>query len=1007
MRSHTTIMCLLFVMNIEAQERPDARNLIALVRPDLEKAGFSEEDLADVIIKDHYVTAHNGVQHTYMRQRWQGVEVWQGEIAVHRGPGGEVVKLNVGAIPDISSKVNATSPAVGAEAVLSTLVGREGLPMPRLDRMEEGHKRIYDGTDFGGMPVTVQLVHWPEDTVLRLVWDVDFSLPNGEHWWEVKVDAMTGKELDRVDRVIHCSFDGDHSMHDHSARAAPYNDEEEELLLPAGPNSYRVYAPPLESPNHGNRSVVTMPWLAGGIASPYGWHDTNGAPGAEHTITRGNNVFAREDIDGINSTPGFSPDGGASLDFDFAMNLAMPPTAYQSAAITNLFYWNNLLHDVLYAYGFDETSGNYQENNYGRGGTQGDAVIADAMDGSGTNNANFQTTPDGMPGRMQMFMWNYATPDRTSDLDNLVICHEYAHGLSTRLVGGPATPSCLNNAEQMGEGWSDYIGLMFTMKATDTRTTSRGVGTYLLAQPTTGNGIRPAPYTTNMAVNPYTYASTNLYGGLSQPHGIGFMWCTVLWEMTWDLIDQYGFSPDLYNGNGGNNIALRLVIDGMKLTPCHPGFVDARDAILAADQATYGGAHQLLIRQAFARRGLGYFASQGSTFSRDDQVESFELQPLITNLAVEAILEPAPNLIRNCGPWIVKARVRNMGLVQQNQVTLHYQLDNGPVVSRTVNIPLPHLQTTDIDFPMTPIHLVDIGQYVLRVWVELPGDELAADDEKTRTLNLSPGSALPHYGSMGIPGGYLWTHYALGSESSGWQFHTTDFSPLCTTALVHRRVGVPSPWTGGVQSPFLDIPSVGLHTFSYRRAYVPLISDPGTDTLRVMITTDCGQSWTTLQQLVAPAMATAPPQATGALTACGAWVYETISLLGYEGETIRLRIEVTSGAQPGGSSYVSRMIVSGVPPPVEVAVLDIISPEDALFFHCNNSPQPVSISLYSGGSQSVTGFDVGYRINGGPWVMETFVGTMVPGTFGTHVFSTPLADHRCRCLSTGSAGFPQ
>ena len=49
-------------------------------------------------------------------------------------------------------------------------------------------------------------------------------------------------------------------------------------------------------------------------------------------------------------------------------------------------------------------------------------------------------------------------PDRDSDLDNGVIAHEYGHGISNRLTGGPTTVTCLNNAEQMGEGWSDWFG---------------------------------------------------------------------------------------------------------------------------------------------------------------------------------------------------------------------------------------------------------------------------------------------------------------------------------------------------------------------------------------------------------------------------------------------------------------------------------------------------------------------------------------------------------------------
>src|SRR3990172_3920396 len=96
-------------------------------------------------------------------------------------------------------------------------------------------------------------------------------------------------------------------------------------------------------------------------------------------------------------------------------------------------------------------------------------------------------------------------PDRDSDLDAGVISHEYGHGISNRLTGGPATVACLNNAEQMGEGWSDYFALVLTTRPSDTRAVPRGVGTYVTYQPADGVGIRPTPYSTSMAVNPSTY----------------------------------------------------------------------------------------------------------------------------------------------------------------------------------------------------------------------------------------------------------------------------------------------------------------------------------------------------------------------------------------------------------------------------------------------------------------------------------------------------------------------
>lgn len=222
---------------------------------------------------------------------------------------------------------------------------------------------------------------------------------------------------------------------------------------------------------------------------------------------------------------------------------------------------------------------------------------------------------------------------RDSDLDNGIIAHEYGHGISIRLTGGPSQGGCLGVQEQMGEGWSDWIGMVMTIEPGDVGPDRRGVGTYVQAQPTTGNGIRPAPYSTDFGINNYTYGNL-CDGNITVPHGVGFIWSTMLWDMTWALIGQYGWDPDLYNGTGGNNIAMALVTEGMKLQPCSPGFVDGRDAILLADQQLYGGANQCLIWQAFATRGLGFSADQGSSNDRCDGTEAFDLAPTCNDVVI-------------------------------------------------------------------------------------------------------------------------------------------------------------------------------------------------------------------------------------------------------------------------------------------------------------------------------------------------------------------------------------
>ena len=264
-------------------------------------------------------------------------------------------------------------------------------------------------------------------------------------------------------------------------------------------------------------------------------------------------------------------------------------------------------------------------------------------------------------------------PELDGDFDNGIIAHEYGHGISTRLTGGPNNSSCLRNAEQAGEGWSDWFGLMLTMKPGDTGAKPRGIGTYVQNQPTSGRGIRPSPYSTDFAVNNYTYGATN-NAVLTAPHGVGFVWATTIWDLTWALVDKYGFDPNLYTGKAGNNLAMQLVIDGLKLQPCNPGFVDARDAILAADRANNAGVNQQLIWTVFARRGLGFSAQQGLSTSRSDQVEAFDVPPAfvcaaptitVSRTSTVATNGPASTIYLGYGPQDVQlqANSTSTGLV--------------------------------------------------------------------------------------------------------------------------------------------------------------------------------------------------------------------------------------------------------------------------------------------------------------------------------------------------------
>ncbi len=224
------------------------------------------------------------------------------------------------------------------------------------------------------------------------------------------------------------------------------------------------------------------------------------------------------------------------------------------------------------------------------------------------------------------------TPRIDGELDNTVITHEFFHGVSTRLTGGPNNSNCLTNREQMGEGWSDYNALMMTTDWSKAKTTDgsigRPIGNYAIGLSDEYGGIRWYPYSTDLSVNPWTYDSVIKSSRVATDiHTLGEVWCAMLWDLTWDLIKSDGINTAFWDASktGGNTVAMKLVIEGLKLQKCSPGFVDGRDAILKADTVLFNRKYSGVIWKAFAKRGLGFSAKEGSTNIVNDGTAAYDL----------------------------------------------------------------------------------------------------------------------------------------------------------------------------------------------------------------------------------------------------------------------------------------------------------------------------------------------------------------------------------------------
>ncbi|WP_457391945.1 M36 family metallopeptidase [Roseateles sp. P5_E1] len=280
--------------------------------------------------------------------------------------------------------------------------------------------------------------------------------------------------------------------------------------------------------------------------------------------------------------------------------------------LLNIFYFCNYMHDCLFILGFDELAGNFQQTNFSQGGSAGDAVRARAHSGAVFGTANMSTPPDGTPPVMNMGL--VTSTGRHTAFDADVVFHEYVHGLTNRLVGGPLDFDSLGKLQSggMGEGWSDYFAL--TIQNFFREEEKVVTGDWVV---NSAAGIRSAPYDD---------AFPNTYGDLRsipEVHDIGEVWCAALMMMTRRIRAALGDSKR------GYRLSWQIVVDGLKLLPADPTFLQSRDSILRAldDSAEAGHvtkdehrAARKAAWQAFAHFGMGVDAQSDDADDVDNIV---------------------------------------------------------------------------------------------------------------------------------------------------------------------------------------------------------------------------------------------------------------------------------------------------------------------------------------------------------------------------------------------------
>ena len=631
---------------------------------------LAASDFDDFRVLSETQSAHTRVTHLVMQQTYNGLDVNNAITSVHVDNDGRILAASsafVGGLiddPDITS----FSPGISAQQAVQQMAGSFGLTLTSSLTIVGQDGTLNQSTTLSGggislynIPAKLHYVPQAEGSV-ALSWSMAVRTVGNEHFYIASIDASDGSVNFANDWVNHAQ--------------------------------YNVFARPTTDPDDNGQSIVVDP--ADSLASPWGWHDTDGQDGPEFTDTRGNNVFVQVGSAGAAPTVnGLRAQGGEDLEFltDHDPLSAYSTEQNQDAGTANAFYWANLWHDMLVGYGFDEANGNFQANNYFGLGQDGDHIIIETQDPDAICGGFSLTVPEGFAGPTNQFVQlgfcNNALPARDGALDTTLVVHEITHGLSHRLVGGPTlnnggAVSPVSQMRGMGEGWSDWMVLMMTQDINDEPEDPRLIGQYFFNGgifPDGSDGIRRVPYSYDLSIDPLTFDNFNAQPDAisgadnNEVHNSGEIWASILWDLNWALIEEYGGKEVAFNENlhqavgktnaqfpigggmqgpdlldlttGANNLALQLVVDGMKLTPFAGRFTDARDGIVAADIALTGGVNLDVIWRTFARRGMGFSAYSGLTTADSNTNSAYDLPPTPADIQGTVFLDANENGVRD------------------------------------------------------------------------------------------------------------------------------------------------------------------------------------------------------------------------------------------------------------------------------------------------------------------------------------------------------------------------
>jgi hypothetical protein len=391
---------------------------------------------------------------------------------------------------------------------------------------------------------------------------------------------------------------------------------------------------------------------------------------------------------------------------------------------------------------------------------------------------------------------------------------------------------------------------------------------------------------------------------------------------------------------------------------------------------------------------IGFYATEGTVNDPEDydvHLDDIELVvPSPNDLRMLGLT--LPNLDCGVGNTLaLQVRVFNNGTQPQSSIPVSYSVNGQTPVSETFTQTLAPGATGVFTFP-TQLQFPTGGNYFISTWTSLPGDVNISNDSVKNVKLTKSSSSLALVNFDGYTGDNISTQFPGWREQTGlnpsgnissWLSGSTLQSGALgngATATINLYLGSKKEW---LVSPGV-IPVTG-SVLKFKAAIMlfaatttsPMGSD---DSVNVMVSTNCGQSWTRLQSFN-----------DNTATPLGNQFEEfSVSLSAYAGQNIILGFYATEGSVDDTEDYNFHLddIEVTLPVPNDLKITSLILPNQ----ECGaGNSLSIQVKVLNNGTQPQTSVPLNYSVNGQAAINQIFTQNLAPSASGTFTFTTPVS----------------